>query len=241
MTQDHKSQNRPPVSTHTPADPHPATDAQWEQIVLELRDCRNRPWTAWTISPSLGIFLGNAPPANANRSRKPSANLQIWRPHRPGAAVAGRHRIGCVTRKSSIRTGPGGIRCVLPTLGAAGAISTKARPSTDRPSASVTAKRQQALAAACLQSHRTWTGGSLPGGTEGTDQTHSFPLCMALSVTSVTTSAASACWLTTTLAIGCGPGLVISAVKTTVLPTSELAGPETRIFSGTGAGADGGR
>jgi hypothetical protein len=41
MTQSHKSQEHPPVSIHTPADPHPATDAQWEQIVLELRDCRD--------------------------------------------------------------------------------------------------------------------------------------------------------------------------------------------------------
>ena len=76
----------------------------------------------------------------------------------------------------------------------------------------------------------------LPGGTEGKDQTTSLPLCVAPSVAWVTASAASACWLTTTLASGCWPRLVISAVKTTDLPTVDVVGPETRISSGTAVG-----
>jgi hypothetical protein len=43
MTRNRESLTRSPVSIHTAADRHQATDAQWEQIVVELRECRDKP------------------------------------------------------------------------------------------------------------------------------------------------------------------------------------------------------
>jgi hypothetical protein len=41
MTENYNRQEQTPVSIHVQSDPRPATDTQWEQIVLELRDCGN--------------------------------------------------------------------------------------------------------------------------------------------------------------------------------------------------------
>ena len=43
----HKSQEHPPVSIRTAADPHLTADAKWEQIIMELRACSDMRADGW--------------------------------------------------------------------------------------------------------------------------------------------------------------------------------------------------